>query len=88
MPYVKPGANRKVANLDDGPVPRMIDPRISPRILFLNIQYVHDQRMTKPSYDWPGSHLDFFFLKTQHVHGQKMFDPPPQYDRPGSHLEF
>ena len=26
------------------------------------------------------------FLKIQHVHNQKMNDPP--YDRPGSHLEF
>ena len=39
MPCVKPGANKKVANLDDGPVPRMMDPpvwqaRISPRIVF------------------------------------------------------
>ena len=28
-----------------------------------------------------------YFLKIQHVHGQKMIDPPG-YDRPGSHLEF
>ena len=27
------------------------------------------------------------FLKIQHVHGQKMIDPP-RYDKPGSHLEF
>ena len=27
------------------------------------------------------------FLKIQHVHGQKMIDPP-RYDRPGSHLEI
>ena len=27
-----------------------------------------------PWYDRPGSHLDFF-LKIQHVHGQKMIDP-------------
>ena len=52
MPYVKPGANKKVANLDDGPVPRMIDPQ----------------------YDRPGCHLEFF-LKIQHVHGQKMINP-------------
>ena len=37
-------------------------------------------------YDWPGSDLDFF-LKIQHVHGQKMIDPKIK-DRPGSHLEF
>ena len=41
--------------------------------------------MIDPPYDRPGSHLDFF-LKIQHVHGQKMIDP--QYDRPGSHLDF
>ena len=28
-----------------------------------------------------------FFLKIQHVHGQKMIDAPT-YDRPGSCLEF
>ena len=28
-----------------------------------------------PQYDWPGSHL-VFFLKIQHVHGQKMIDLP------------
>ena len=28
-----------------------------------------------------------FFLNIQHVHGQKMIDPP-RYDRPGSLLEF
>ena len=27
------------------------------------------------------------FLKIQHVHGQKMNDPP-RYDRPESHPEF
>ena len=35
----------------------------------------------------PGSHQEFF-LKIQHVYGQKMIDAP-QNDRPGSHhLEF
>ena len=38
-----------------------------------------------PQYDRPGSQLEFF-LKIQHVTGQKMIDPP--YDRPGSQLEF
>ena len=38
-----------------------------------------------PHYDRPGSHLEFF-LKIQHVHGQKMTDPPN--DTPGSYLEF
>ena len=28
-----------------------------------------------PRYDWPGSDFDFL-LKIQHVHGQKMIDPP------------
>ena len=33
--------------------------------------------------------LTLIFLKIQHVHGQKMIDPPfPKYDRAGSHLEF
>ena len=29
----------------------------------------------------------WIFLKIQHVHGQKIIEPP-QYDRPGYHLEF
>ena len=33
------------------------------------------KRWLTPQYDWPGFHLDFF-LKIQHVHGQKMIDPP------------
>ena len=33
------------------------------------------KRWLNPQYDRPGSHLDFF-LKIQHVHGQKMIDPP------------
>ena len=46
------------------------------------------KRWLAPQYDKPGSHLEFF-LKIQHVHGQKMIDPPcPPYDKPGSHLEF
>ena len=28
-----------------------------------------------PRYDWPGSDLGFL-LKIQHVHGQKMTNPP------------
>ena len=52
MPYVKPSANRKVTNLDDGPVPRMIDPQYdrpgSHLEFFLKIQQVHDQEMTDP----------------------------------------
>ena len=42
------------------------------------------KRWLPPRYDGPGSHL-VFFLKIQHVHGQKMINPL-QYDRPGSHL--
>ena len=38
-------------------------------------------------YDQLGSHIEFF-LNIQHVHGQKMIDPPLRFDRPGSHLEF
>ena len=41
--------------------------------------------LTHYGYNRPGSHLEFF-LKIQHVHGQKIIDP--QYDRPGCHLEF
>ena len=33
-----------------------------------------------PQYDRPGSHLEFF-LKIQHVHGQKMTDPPGMTDQ-------
>ena len=33
------------------------------------------KRWLTPQYDRPGSHLEFF-LKIQHVHGQKMIDPP------------
>ena len=43
------------------------------------------KRWPTPQVDRPGSHLEFF-LKMQHVNGQKM--TAPQYDRPGSHLEF
>ena len=42
--------------------------------------------MIDPPYDRPGSHLEFF-LKIQHVHGQKMIDPSWD-DRPGSHLDY
>ena len=31
--------------------------------------------MIDPQNDRPGSHLEFF-LKIQHVYGQKMIDPP------------
>ena len=31
--------------------------------------------LTPSRYDRPESHLEFF-LKIQHVHGQKMIDPP------------
>ena len=43
------------------------------------------KRWPPPNYDRPGCHLEFF-LKIQHVNGQKMIDSP--YGRPGSHLEF
>ena len=43
------------------------------------------KRWLPPQYDRLGSHLEFF-LKIQHVHGQKLIDP--QYDRPRSHQEF
>ena len=33
------------------------------------------KRWLTPQYDRPGSHLEFF-LKIQHVYGQKMIDPP------------
>ena len=33
------------------------------------------KRWLTPKYDRPGSHLEFY-LKIQHVHGQKMIDPP------------
>ena len=33
------------------------------------------KRWLTPQYDRPGSHLEFF-LKIQHVHDQKMIDPP------------
>ena len=33
-----------------------------------------------PKYDRPGSHLEFF-LKIQHVYGQKMIDPPGMTDQ-------
>ena len=33
------------------------------------------KRSLTPQYDRPGSHLEFF-LKIQHVHGQKMIVPP------------
>ena len=32
------------------------------------------KRWLTPQYDRPGSHLEFF-LKIQHVYGQKMIDP-------------
>ena len=32
--------------------------------------------LTPPRYDRPGSHLELF-LKIQHVHSQKMIEPPP-----------
>ena len=36
--------------------------------------------MIDPSYDRPGSHLEFF-LKIQHVHGQKLTNPPGMTDQ-------
>ena len=42
------------------------------------------KRWLTPQDNRPGSHLEFF-LKIQHVHGQKMIDPT-QDDRPGSYL--
>ena len=36
--------------------------------------------MIDPPYDRPGSHLEFF-LKIQHVHAQKMNDPPGMTDQ-------
>ena len=44
----------------------------------------HNQKMMTPS--WPGSHLEFF-LKIQHVYGQKMIDPPSMTNQ-DLHLEF
>ena len=38
------------------------------------------KRWLTPQYDRPGSHLEFF-LKIQHVHGQKMIDPPGMTDQ-------
>ena len=37
------------------------------------------KRWLTPQYDCPGSDLDFF--KIQHVHGQKMIDPPGMTDQ-------
>ena len=70
----------------------MIDPspiwqtRISSRIFFKDSTCTWSKDDWPPQYDRPGSHLEYFFSKIQHAHGQKMIDPP--YDRPESHLEF
>ena len=48
------------------------------------------KRWLTPTQVWQTRISPRFFLKIQHVHDQKMIDPPQydQYDRPGSHLDF
>ena len=45
------------------------------------------KRWLTPQYDRPGSHLEFF-LKIQHVYGQKMIDPPVWQTRISPRIYF
>ena len=45
------------------------------------------KRWLIPQYDRPGSHLEFF-LKIQHVYGQKMIDPPVWQTRISPRIYF
>ena len=64
---------------------KMIDPqvwqtRISPRIFLKYSTCAWSKDDWPPRYKGPGSHLEFF-LKIQHVHGQKMIYPPGMTDQ-------
>ena len=56
--------------------PQVRQTRLSPRFFFKDSSCPWSKDDWLPNYDRPGSHLEFFFLKIQHVHCQKMIDPP------------
>ena len=60
--------------------PQVWQTRISPRIFFEHSTCACSKDDWPSRYDRPGSLLEFF-LNIQHVHGQKMIDPPSMTDK-------